>query len=91
MKKILKLVVLGLFSFMMLPVSADTLLINTIEKNATVERPARGMTVGQVLQQYGQPTKKYAPIGQPPITKWSYANITVYFEYNHVIHSVVNR
>lgn len=90
-KMIQKLVIVGFLSLMTAAVSADTLLINNIEKNASVERPDRGMSRAQVESQFGKPVKKYSAIGEPPITKWSYANITVYFEHNHVIHSVVNR
>ncbi len=90
-KMIQKLLVVCLLSFMTSVVSADTLLINTIEKNTTVERPDRGMSRAQVENLYGKPIKKYSPVGEPPITKWSYANITVFFEHDHVIHSVVNR
>ena len=37
-----------------------------------------------------------APVGgeaptHPPITRWSYADYTVYFENDHVVHSVLNK
>ncbi len=72
-------------------VSADTLLIQSVEKNASVARPDRGTSMIQVENQYGQPSKKHSAIGEPPITKWTYSGITVYFEHAHVIHAVVNR
>jgi len=51
-------------------------------------RPARGMTQGQVLELYGEPALKNAPVGQPPISIWNYSNFSVFFEHNHVIHTV---
>ena len=44
-----------------------------------------------VAQYYGQPSSKTATIGQPPITKWTYPEFVVLFEYSTVIHSVVPR
>lgn len=53
--------------------------------------PSRGMTMGQVEKQFGAPTERYAPVGQPPITRWVYTDKVVYFEYDHVVHAVVVR
>ncbi len=72
-------------------VSADTLLIQSIEKNSAIPRPDRGVLMAEVEREYGRPVKKYSAIGTPPITRWVYADITVYFENERVIHSVVNR
>ncbi len=91
MKQINNIVVIGILFFMAGVVSADTLLIRTVEKNMSVEKPDRGMSSVQVVSQYGQPVEKFSAIGEPPIKKWAYSNITVYFEYDHVIHSVVNK
>ena len=91
MKQIKNIIVVGILFFMTSVVSANTLLIRTVEKNASVDRPDRGMTTAQVESQYGKPVKKYTAIGEPPISKWTYSNITVYFEHDHVVHAVVNR
>ena len=56
-----------------------------------VLRPTRGISKSAVEQKFGQPQNKSAAIGEPPITKWTYADFIVYFEYNHVIHSVIPR
>lgn len=53
--------------------------------------PARGMSMQQVRQQYGEPIKKLAAVGNPPITRWVYEDYTVYFEHKYVIDSVPNR
>ena len=30
-------------------------------------------------------------VGQPPITRWDFADYSVFFEYQHVIHAVPKR
>ncbi len=52
-------------------------------------RPIRGMSVETVLNEFGEPNSMTAPVGDPPISKWSYDNYTVYFESSVVIHSVL--
>jgi hypothetical protein len=42
----------------------------------------------EVESSYGQPEKKVAAIGNPPISRWIYRDFTVYFEDRYVIHSV---
>lgn len=54
-------------------------------------RPARGLSMARVEAKYGQPSKKYAAVGDPPITRWEYPGFIVYFEYQTVIHSVTKR
>ncbi|HXS73580.1 MAG TPA: hypothetical protein VN725_06000 [Rhodanobacteraceae bacterium] len=56
--------------------------------------PHRGMTMAQVEREYGAPARKLDTRGgdsprHPPIHRWEYANYIVYFERNHVIHSVI--
>ena len=56
--------------------------------------PASGMSMDSVEAKYGAPTKRVPPVGgasaqQPPITRWEYPGFVVYFENNHVIHTVV--
>jgi len=59
-------------------------------KSADVATPHRGMTKDQVASQFGAPISKVAPVGQPPISRWEYAGFIVYFEGDHVIHTVVS-
>ncbi len=56
-----------------------------------VATPARGQSMAQVERQFGAPTERFAPVGQPPITRWVYADKIVYFEYDHVVHAVTLR
>jgi hypothetical protein len=59
--------------------------------SVTVATPGRGQSMAQVEQQFGAPAERFAPVGQPPITRWVYADKIVYFEYNHVVHAVTLR
>ena len=77
-------------------VHADTF---DVRKNAAVGNraslPQRGMSMAQVEQRYGAPVDKMPTAGgdtprHPPINRWRYNGYTVYFERNHVIHSVVD-
>lgn len=67
---------------------ADALLIERIEaaQTATTDRPARGMTMDKVAARWGAPVKKSDAVGQPPISRWDYAEFIVFFEYDHVLH-----
>jgi hypothetical protein len=56
-----------------------------------VMRPTRGISKSAVEQKFGSPEQKSPAVGDPPITKWTYPDFIVYFEYNHVIHSVIPR
>lgn len=59
--------------------------------DAVTDAPTRGMSMDQVANRYGAPLDKLGPVGDPPITRWVYADYTVYFEYKYVIHAVPNR
>jgi len=61
---------------------------NTVEG---VLRPKRGMTMNDVEQKFGQADNTTGPIGEPPISTWTYSDFSVFFEDNIVIHSVVIR
>ncbi len=52
-------------------------------------KPATGMTMAAVKSQFGAPQKENPAKGKPPISSWEYENFVVYFENDHVIHSVV--
>jgi hypothetical protein len=84
------------------PAGAETLQTQTesiplsakVQQERGMDLPKRGMTMDQVKRQYGAPLKVLATRGgssryQPPIHRWEYAKYVVYFEYKHVIHSVL--
>ena len=90
-KALLAAVVLGV-----LPASADVLLMDVINDAPTntqdgLLRPSRGLSMTQVSHRFGEPEQKLPWVGDPPITRWVSDRYTVYFEYQHVIHSVVHR
>jgi len=60
-------------------------------EKASVSRPSKGMSKAQVSARFGQPAQQSGPVGQPPISRWDYTDFSVFFEYDHVIHSVVHR
>lgn len=59
-------------------------------RESTVATPSRGMTMEQVSSKFGAPTTKIPAVGSPPISRWEYPGFVVYFEAEHVIHSVVS-
>jgi outer membrane protein assembly factor BamE (lipoprotein component of BamABCDE complex) len=58
-------------------------------KESDVATPARGMTMDEVASKFGSPVSKVPAVGNPPISRWDYPGFVVYFEREHVIHSVV--
>ncbi|MCU7928797.1 MAG: hypothetical protein KZQ97_20495 [Candidatus Thiodiazotropha sp. (ex Dulcina madagascariensis)] len=78
------------------PAAADVLLIESIHtapinSEEGVPRPTRSMTMDQVERRFGQPTNAHPSVGEPPITRWDYSNYSVFFEYEHVLTSVLHR
>lgn len=62
--------------------------------SSTVTLPQRGEHMSAVQAQFGTPAKRFAPVGggkpqHPPITRWDYANFSVFFEREWVIDAVV--
>ena len=58
-------------------------------KESDVATPTRGMTKDAVAAKFGAPVTKVPAVGTPPISRWEYQGFVVYFEADHVIHSVV--
>jgi hypothetical protein len=74
-------------------VHADTLLLDGLEmaSSSISQRPTRGLSMDVVETRYGTPANKSGPVGAPPISRWEYPAYTVFFEFDHVIHSVPRR
>lgn len=70
---------------------ADTLDMQGVAAPGSDGRPTRGMSQASVEAEYGAPASVKAPVGDPPITRWEYADFIVYFEYDKVIHAVRKR
>lgn len=81
-----------LLSVLALSSYADIVQIPIGQQNpelATLQRPQRGQSIDYVLQTFGDPVSKQSARGEPPITRWEYPGFVVYFEHQHVIHSVI--
>ena len=85
-------VLTGLAALSVMPASSRAEIIagnGGIElKESPVATPTRGMTMDQVADKFGVPVTKLPPVGTPPIARWDYPGFVVYFEHQHVIHSV---
>ena len=53
-----------------------------------LDYPRRGMTMDRVQNEYGQPIAISDSVGKPPITRWTYNDRIVFFEYSTVLHVV---
>lgn len=76
--------------------SAETLLIDRVAVEQGKVLPIRGSSMAQVEKRFGAPQQKLAAVGggsrrTPPITRWVYGNVIVYFENQHVVDTVLNR
>jgi hypothetical protein len=58
-------------------------------KQSETATPTRGMSMDEVSGKFGAPASKVPAVGKPPISRWEYPGFVVYFEHEHVIHSVV--
>ena len=74
--------------------SAETLQMEGTDNSSRFEhegKPSRGMTQANVEAKFGQPGSRDAAVGDPPISRWEYADFVVFFEYDRVIHAVSKR
>jgi hypothetical protein len=68
---------------------ADKLVIpGHYNTNSVTVMPKRGSSMEQVLADFGEPERRIAPVGEPPISEWDYGDFRVYFEYRTVLHCV---
>lgn len=72
-------------------VQADVLLMERVEAKAGIDVPQKSSTMNQVRVKYGDPMNEYGAVGEPPITRWVYADFIVYFEHQHVITTVLKK
>lgn len=92
MKKIIKkTAVLLCAAGMAFSVQADVLLMERVEAKAGTHVPQKSATMNQVRAEFGDPMNEYGAVGEPPITRWVYADFIVYFEHQHVITSVLKK
>lgn len=73
------------------PSLAETLEIPLGQQDEAVAGlPQLGESKRSVLERFGLADEEHPPVGQPPITRWDYRSFSVYFEYDHVINSVLH-
>ena len=90
-RALLVALVAGLFLAANGVAQADVLLIDRMARASHIAVPKNGDTMAQVESRFGEPEERMAAVGDPPITRWRYRDFIVYFEYERVLSSVVNR
>ena len=77
-------------SLILQPASAgDQLTIpGHVPSNSKQVMPERGISMDDVLSEFGEPDERFGPVGDPPITEWVYGSFRVYFEYQIVLHTI---
>ncbi len=70
---------------------ADVLLIEEVRQSERMNLPVNGGNKDQVRAGFGDPVQEHAAVGDPPITLWTYADWSVYFEYDLVLFTVLHK
>lgn len=70
---------------------ADVLLIEEVRQAEGMQLPVNGISKDDVRAKFGAPAQTHAPVGDPPITRWDYAQWSVYFEYDLVLSTVLKK
>lgn len=70
---------------------ADVLLIEEVRQSDRMELPQNGLSKADVEARFGAPQDKHAAVGDPPITRWDYEGWSVYFEYDTVLFTVLDK
>jgi hypothetical protein len=79
----------GLLFAFSLSLQADTLSIpGHYDSGSSMQMPKRGSSMQKVLEKFGEPVRRGATVGNPPITEWDYGDFRVFFEYQTVLHSL---
>jgi hypothetical protein len=71
--------------------NADVLLIEEVRQSERMQLPVNGMSKADVRGRFGEPADTRAPVGDPPITRWDYEGWSVYFEYDLVLFTVLQK
>ena len=75
---------------------ADTLLVDRVQQESGIPKPARGMSMADVERTFGAPQSRMDPRGGqkrqwPTINRWVYPEFTVFFEKDKVIDVVARQ
>jgi hypothetical protein len=71
--------------------SADVLLIEQVRQAEGMAVPHNGQSQSEVEAAFGAPADITGPVGDPPITRWTYQHWSVYFEFDRVLFTVLNK
>ncbi len=94
MAKLSAVILVALAMGLLSAVNAQDLNLSGSDGSSTFDqpgKPTRGMTRDSVEANYGSPQSTTAAVGDPPISRWEYADFVVFFEYDRVIHAVMKR
>lgn len=72
-------------------VNADVLLIEGVRQSDNMPVPGNGINQAEVRAKFGAPAQVHQPVGEPPITRWDYEQWSVYFEYDLVLFTVLEK
>lgn len=70
---------------------ADVLLIEQVRQAEGMAVPQNGQSKAEVEAAFGAPKEATGPVGDPPITRWTYERWSVYFEFDRVLFTVLNK
>jgi len=70
---------------------ADVLLIELVRQAEGMAVPQNGQSKAGVEAAFGAPRDTTGPVGNPPITRWTYEHWSVYFEFDRVLFTVLNK
>lgn len=80
----------SLWLFFFNPGFAEVLEVPENPTKSSESAPKRGSPMDSVKSRYGEPQQVVNAVGVPPISRWVYDKFTVYFEKDHVIHTVAH-
>ena len=85
-----RIVFIGFLMLMAGMASADVLILDEVRQVERMDLPKNGYTKAVIESKYGAPRQRHQAVGDPPISRWDYADYSVYFEHNLVLFSVLH-
>jgi hypothetical protein len=71
------------------PAYAEDVAVPATPPATSSDRPPNGMHMAAVEAKYGAPANRHDAVGQPPITRWDYPGMVLFFENDLLIHAVL--
>jgi hypothetical protein len=82
---------LGSWGLPVATIQADVLLIEEVRQAGRMDVPRNGASKADVRARFGEPAQTHPAVGDPPITRWDYDGWSVYFEYDKVLFTVLEK